>query len=135
MCCGYLISVLMVFVNFSVHTIYSKVNYLLYWLSKVIRKLHKNQQNATAFSRFERMCLRYMYAPGSYRVQSNYKRYCLLMFDIVLVFRSWFHKMLLSHSEQPKITSPADDRIICLHHLWDRFLAATTSTNVVQGRR
>lgn len=74
---------------------YTQQNYLLYWLSKVIRKLHKNQQNTTAFIRFERMCLGYMYAPGSHRVQSNYKCYCLLMFDIVLVF--WSSRVVLQY--------------------------------------
>jgi hypothetical protein len=34
-----------------------------------------------------------------------------------------------------KVTSPADDRFIRLRHLRDRFLPATSSTNVVQGRR
>ena len=38
-------------------------------------------------------------------------------------------------SGRPKVTSPADDRFIRLRHLRDRFLPATSSTNVVQGRR
>jgi hypothetical protein len=38
-------------------------------------------------------------------------------------------------SGRPKVTSPADDRFILLRHLRDRFLPATSSTNVVQGRR
>jgi hypothetical protein len=38
-------------------------------------------------------------------------------------------------SGHPKVTSPADDRFIRLRHLRDRFLPATSSTNVVQGRR
>ena len=38
-------------------------------------------------------------------------------------------------SGRPKVTSPADNRFIRLRHLCDRFLPATSSTNVVQGRR
>ena len=34
-----------------------------------------------------------------------------------------------------KVTAPADDRFIRFRHLRDRFLPATSSTNVVQGRR
>lgn len=38
-------------------------------------------------------------------------------------------------SGRPKVTSPADDRFIRLRHLRNRFLPATSSTHVVQGRR